>query len=131
MVSQLEEQLALHIRALRLPEPEREYQFAPPRRWRFDFAWPSLKLAIEVEGGVFVSGRHSRGVGFERDAEKYNAAVERGWQVLRYTSRMIRDGGAISQIERVIRSNEPCHYCDVVGHHSEDCPVLLDEVAKA
>lgn len=64
--------------------PKREYQFHPQRRWRFDFAWPSLKVAAEVEGGIYVRGRHVTPKGFIADCEKYNAAAERGWRVLRY-----------------------------------------------
>lgn len=62
-----------------------EYRFAPPRRWRFDFALVEHRIAIEVEGGAFTRGRHTRGVGFVKDMEKYNAAAVAGWWVLRYT----------------------------------------------
>ena len=30
--------------------PQREYRFDDVRKWRFDFAWPSLMFAVEVEG---------------------------------------------------------------------------------
>ena len=86
------------------PDPEREHRFAPPRKWRFDFAWPSLMLAIEVEGGTWVSGRHNRGRGFEQDCEKYNAAVIRGWRVLRFTRGMIDNGDALDQIEQSLNA---------------------------
>ncbi len=68
-----------------LPLPEPEYRFAPPRRWRFDYAWPVQRLALEVEGGVWTKGRHTRGAGFLRDVEKYNAAAVDFWRVLRTT----------------------------------------------
>jgi very-short-patch-repair endonuclease len=71
-------------RKLDLPAPEREYRFDPERRWRFDFAWPSLKIAVEIEGGVWIRGRHVRPVGYLGDLEKYNRAVVLGWRVLRY-----------------------------------------------
>jgi hypothetical protein len=71
--------MALHIRALGLPEPECEYRFARPRQWRFDFAWPALLLAVEVEGGSWNGGRHTSGAGFAADCEKYNEATLRGW----------------------------------------------------
>lgn len=61
----------------------KEYQFAPPRRWRFDYAMPSVKIALEVEGGVWTRGRHTRPKGFLADMEKYNAAAAAGWKVLR------------------------------------------------
>lgn len=60
--------------------PEREYKFHPERRWKFDFAWPDVKLAVEVEG----QGRHQTFIGFRRDCDKYNAALALGWRVLRF-----------------------------------------------
>ncbi len=70
-------------------EPEREFRFHPERKWRFDFAWPDHKVAVEVEGGQFSVGRHQRLSGFEADCDKYNSAALLGWAVLRFTSRMI------------------------------------------
>jgi very-short-patch-repair endonuclease len=85
-------------------EPEREYMFAKDigRRWRADFAFPEKKVLIEVEGGVWVRGRHNRGQGFINDCEKYNAAAEMGWTVLRYPPEFIESGEALEQIERVL-----------------------------
>jgi hypothetical protein len=74
------------VEAAGLPAPIVEYRFAPPRRWRFDLAWPSLRLALGIEGGTWSGGRHVRGKGFERDAEKYNAAILASWRVLRLTT---------------------------------------------
>jgi very-short-patch-repair endonuclease len=101
--SAVEATMVLHIRAANLPEPERELSFHPVRRWRFDFAWPGRKLALEVEGGT-ASGRsrHSQGAGFEADCEKYNAAALMGWTVLRVTSGMVRDGRALRVLERAL-----------------------------
>lgn len=65
---------------------EREYRFHPVRRWRFDFAIPEEKIAIEIEGGVWTRGRHTRGAGYTADLEKYNTATVMGWRVLRYSS---------------------------------------------
>ena len=97
-MSEGEETLALHIRAAGLPEPVREFRFHPQRRWRFDFAWPALKVAAEVEGGTWAGGRHTRGSGFEGDCRKYNAAVIDGWRVLRFTGAMIDSGEALEVI---------------------------------
>ena len=66
-----------------IPPPVTEYRFAPPRRWRFDLAWPGQALALEIEGGVFTGGRHTRGAGFVKDMEKYNMATVLGWRILR------------------------------------------------
>ena len=102
-MSELEETLALHIRAEKLPEPEREYQFYKPRRWRFDFAWKEYELAVEVEGGKWTRGRHTRPEGFEKDCEKYNTAAIAGWCVLRFTADMVNSGAAIDTIAEAIR----------------------------
>src|SRR3990167_2646458 len=71
--------------ALVLPRPTAEYRFAPPRRWRFDYAWPLHKIALEGEGGAWTRGRHTRGSGFIRDMAKYNQAALLGWRVFRVT----------------------------------------------
>ena len=60
-----------------------EYRFHPTREWRFDFAIPERRVAIEVEGGVWNGGRHFRPEGYLRDMEKYNEAAACGWRVLR------------------------------------------------
>ena len=65
---------------------EPEYRFHPKRRWRFDFANPEYKVAIEFEGGIWTGGRHTRGTGYKNDCDKYNAAQLLGWRVLRYTT---------------------------------------------
>ena len=63
-----------------------EHKFHPVRKWRFDFALPSLLIAFEFEGGVFTQGRHSRGVGLSADCDKYNEAQRLGWKVYRFTA---------------------------------------------
>jgi hypothetical protein len=119
-VSDPEETLAFQIKAAKLPEPKREYRFAPPRRWKFDFAWPYRidrpppilghiwnggwqPLAAEVEGATWSGGRHTRGAGFAADCEKYNEAALLGWRVLRVTKTMVEDGRALAYIERALK----------------------------
>jgi very-short-patch-repair endonuclease len=75
--------------AVGLPSPVSEYRFYPTRRWRFDYAYPEKKIAVEIEGGAFTMGRHTRGAGFIGDMEKYNAATMLGWRILRYTPKGI------------------------------------------
>lgn len=95
--------LELQCRAVSLPEPVREFRFAPPRRWRFDYAWPLEKLALECDGGVWTQGRHTRGAGVEKDNEKLNTAIVAGWRVLRVTPKQIQDGSALGWLERVMK----------------------------
>lgn len=86
-----------------LPEPEAEYRFHPERRWRFDYAWPSHRVALEIEGGVFakVQGRHSRGAGFRNDLEKYNTAATLGWRVVRVLPEQIHTH-AVDWVQRAL-----------------------------
>jgi very-short-patch-repair endonuclease len=100
-MSAIEETFALHIRAHKLPEPVREHKFDAIRKWRFDFAWPDLMIAVEIEGGTWSGGRHTRGAGFENDCIKYNAATSQGWAVYRFTSKMIESGQAIKSIVEI------------------------------
>ena len=103
-MSALEEMFALHVRADGLPAPEREYRFHPERRWRFDFAWPDRKLAVEIEGGQWVLGRHQRPDGFEKDCEKYNAAALAGWRVLRFTGRQVKSLEALRVVGEALNA---------------------------
>lgn len=102
MKSHLEELLAIELRSLGLPAFKREYRFHSSRRWRFDFAWPDQMLAVEVEGGTHMRGRHNRPAGYERDCEKGNAAACAGWRVLRFTGRMVRSGAAAREIAKAL-----------------------------
>lgn len=63
----------------------KEFRFHPDRRWRFDYALPEHKIAVEVEGGVWTGGRHTSPKGFLNDIEKYNTATLLGWRVFRTT----------------------------------------------
>lgn len=106
------------IRALRLPAPVKEYRFhveqhgAAGRKWRADFAWVDLRLLVEIDGGTFSGGRHTRGKGFEADCYKLNAAAEDGWTVLRYTGDMVRSGHAAHRVGCFIKKRQPRYATD-------------------
>ena len=97
--SKLESLLDRKIDEAGLPKPVREFRFFKSRRWRSDFAWPESKLLVEVEGGIWVKGAHTRGAHFTRDCYKYNYASILGYTLLRFTAGMIRNGDAIEQIK--------------------------------
>ena len=85
-----------------LPKPVTELRFAPPRRWRFDYAWPDKKIALEVEGGVWSGGRHTRGAGFLKDIEKYNEAACLGWRVVRCTPKELYSFPTMEMMKRLL-----------------------------
>jgi hypothetical protein len=105
--SDAERSLFTQLAWVKLPEPEREYRFVPDRRWRFDLAWPELLLAVEIEGGIWIAGRHSRGTGIEADMEKYNRATLAWWRVLRVTPEMVDDGRALTLIQGALAATRP------------------------
>jgi very-short-patch-repair endonuclease len=85
LASQFERLWALH----KGPALTKEVTFYPGRRFRFDYAHHAAKAAIELDGGVFVGGRHSRGMGQVRDAEKGRLAAYSGWNVIHFTTKCL------------------------------------------
>jgi very-short-patch-repair endonuclease len=69
----------------------REYRFHPVRKWRFDYAFPEHKVAVEKDGGVWSGGKHGRGSGIVKDHEKQNHAAMLGWRILRCTPKQLAD----------------------------------------
>ena len=94
-----EETLAMQLRALDLPQPERQYQPVEDRRWKVDFAWPMLGIIVEVEGGVYMRGYHNFGEAMENDMRKYNRLKSEGWQIYQFSTGMVKSGEAITFIE--------------------------------
>ena len=68
---------------------EREAKLIPNRKFRVDFYNPATRIAYEIEGGVFCGGRHTRGIGFIKDCEKYNLHLMEGIVVYRIPSPLI------------------------------------------
>lgn len=84
-----------------------EWTFTEDRKWRFDYAIPHWKIGVEIEGGAFIQGRHTRGAGFIKDMEKYNHATLLGWRILRFTPDQVLRGEAIAFIKRVLDATGP------------------------
>lgn len=89
-----------------LPQPESEHRFHGTRRWRFDYAWPEFLVALEVEGGVWTRGRHNRAAGFLKDIEKYNAAAQLGWLVVRCTPKDLATQATVQLVESVLKRQQ-------------------------
>jgi very-short-patch-repair endonuclease len=85
----LQQEADLH--GMVLEPPVREYRFSPTRRWRFDFAWPHQRVAVEIDGGTWSGGRHGRGGGSHGDREKFNAGQLLGWCVLSFDGQHLRE----------------------------------------
>lgn len=107
-MSDLEELFAFQLKATGLPTPVREHRFAPPRRWRLDFAWPDRMIAVEIDGGTWINGRHNRGAGYAKDTEKYNTAVLKGWRVLRFPGESVENSTAIDAVEQILNEDAAC-----------------------
>ena len=86
----------------KLPEPVQEFKFHPSRKWRMDFAWPDQRIGLEVEGGIWSGGRHTRGKGYLQDMEKYNEATLMGFKLLRVTPKQMDNGDAVELVERLL-----------------------------
>jgi len=89
---------------------EREYRFHPERKWRADFRCRVAShvvdgldwVLVEIDGGAYVNGRHSRGAGVEADAEKQSAAAILGYRVIRATPRQVEDGRCLEWIQQAL-----------------------------
>jgi len=97
--SRLEARFALLWRAANGPVLESELVFHPGRRWRADFAHIQSRTLIEIEGGIWIQGRHNRAEGFLADIEKYFEAALTGWTVLRLSERQL----TLESVARIVR----------------------------
>ena len=102
-MSELEDTLELLMIADNLPEWERDYLFDKPRSKReLDFAFVSYKVGVEVQGGIWARGAHTRGIGYMRDCSKLNDAQLQGWLLLWVTRKHIETGKALVWLRRAL-----------------------------
>ncbi|MCO8044964.1 endonuclease domain-containing protein [Acinetobacter bohemicus] len=99
--NEFEAKLARELKTLKI-NFEQEFEFHPKRKWRADFHLVGKKILVEVEGGIWSGGRHTRGKGYIGDMEKYNAATMMGFQVIRFSTDQVKSGHAIQQIEKMV-----------------------------
>ena len=101
-------ELCWQLSAVGLELPEREYVFAPPRKFRFDLAWPDHKLALEVDGIVYTRGSHQAGGrhtsirGLRAECEKSYLAARHGWRVIHILPEQIANGTALTWLEQLL-----------------------------
>lgn len=99
--NEFEAKLAREFKTLKI-DFEQEFKFHPERKWKADFHLIDKKILVEVEGGIWSGGRHTRGKGYIGDMEKYNAATMMGYQVIRFSTDQVKSGLAIQQIEKMV-----------------------------
>ena len=121
MPSRLEVVFKMALDGLKI-EMEQQYKFHPKRRWRLDFAAVEEKVAVEIDGGEFITGAHNRGARMANDYEKRNTAIEMGWVVFQLTGAMVRKDpvGWARRIGKAIedrRSSDETHQSNA-GLHS-------------
>jgi hypothetical protein len=78
----------------------REYKFCDARNWRIDFFFPQKMLAVEIEGGAWIEGRHNRASSFISDMEKYNMLARHRIFLMRFTPSQVERGEALVEIEK-------------------------------
>jgi hypothetical protein len=79
-----------------------QHVFHPQRKWAFDFSWPRYKIALEVNGGTYMRGRHSRGAGQRKDYEKWSEASLLGWLLILVDSKDVSKKVHIERIQRAM-----------------------------
>ncbi len=99
--NEFEAKLARELKTLKI-EFEQEFEFHPKRKWKADFHLIDKKILVEVEGGIWSGGRHTRGKGYIGDIQKYNAATMMGYQVIRFSTEQVKSGLAIQEIEKMV-----------------------------
>lgn len=87
---------------------KRNYRFHESRRWEWDFAWVERRLAVELQGGQWQRGRHTRGgKAYQNELEKHRAAVMSDWWCLCYTTDdIMKNDGALLAVREVMRAYE-------------------------
>jgi len=102
------DEFLLMCKARKMEAPIKEYKVFPDRRFRIDYCWPDIMLAIELEGGIYphyriitnqstgkkerilsTVGGHTSGKGYESNLYKYNRMAVDGWTLLRYPPKKI------------------------------------------
>jgi len=95
--SVLERKFSLYWLAVKGPKLEAEFKFCESRRWKSDFCHVASKTLIELEGGLYINGGHSRGAAYEKNLEKYNEAQFLGYHLFRLGPNMI----TVKNLERI------------------------------
>jgi hypothetical protein len=99
--TELEDELANQLDLARI-KYDREVVAIKGRRFRWDFM-VGEDLLIEVQGGLFIKGGHSTGVGISRDHEKHNLAMLAGYRDLLVNKETIKSGQALRWVQEAVK----------------------------
>lgn len=116
---------------------KQQFRFHPTRRWPFDFAWPESKVAVEIQGGIWgtgkrneVKGAHVRGKGYTMDCEKLGEAAVLGWKVIPVTPEMVDDGTALDRVRRALAPVPNPNSFNGSGPEPNDLEFLPHEIRR-
>ena len=110
----------------------KEYQFHPERKWRFDYAFPDLRIAVEIDGAVWTYGRHNNAKGYIGDMEKLNTAASMGWLVLRFTTEAKFTTAALALVADTIRTRKESMTVEVLGSeiNAQDLAEIIESDSR-
>jgi hypothetical protein len=99
--SVLESRMARLFIRYRLPVPRAELVWGDQRQYRLDFAYPAIRLAIEVYGYAW----HHSPQQLDRDLARQRHLQREGWTVLAFTWRQILEDseGVAAEVEATYR----------------------------
>lgn len=77
--------------------------------FRWDFCFPDLLLAIEINGGIWTRGAHGHPADILRNMEKACFAATLGWRVLQFSTDQVEPGLALAfTLATIERLSKPC-----------------------
>ncbi len=90
-----------------LPTPDAEYRFAEERgrKWRFDWLFDGW-LALEIQGGMFINGRHVRGGALRDEHDKLNTAVILGYSVMFCLPEDVQSGAIFPVLKEALATGD-------------------------
>lgn len=106
MTSPLEDTFAFQLNAAGLTGYVREYAAIPGRKFRWDFAFVSEKVLIEIQGGTYNGGAHGRGTGIHRDCEKARLASQHGWYTMPFDTKDVKNLDVAKEVHKVLEQRK-------------------------
>jgi very-short-patch-repair endonuclease len=87
--------------------PVKEHMGIPGRKYRFDYAWLTEKVAVEIQGGVYTKHAHGSVTGILAGYRKANECAKFGWRVLYFTPAEMKSTDTIKTIKAALEWTEP------------------------